>query len=377
MKLSELLKLRRRRRALRHMITHARALYNMRRDIVDPGQAERLRTALAQARAARRGTADDIESAGERLSRAAGEWPTLHRNGWTENFEVLVVALGVAMAFRCYFFQPFKIPTGSMQPTLYGIHSREQATLGFFDKPGLKIAKWLVTGEWYREVRVTTGGRVNPLYHDDSKPGYRAFAVAKRRYFVPADAVDREELRVDRTRNVQPGALLWSGVVKAGDHLFVNRVAWNFRAPRRGEVMVFSTRDIPGLPPGTHYIKRMVGMPGETVAIRPPEVLINGAPVVDPDTIGRITRKERLGAWAPQYLGYQLIGGEASVDFEPALRREGDQVALGGAEYYAMGDNTGNSRDSRYWGPVPEANLLGPAAVVYWPFTSPRWGRIR
>jgi signal peptidase I len=41
-----------------------------------------------------------------------------------------------------------------------------------------------------------------------------------------------------------------------------------------------------------------------------------------------------------------------------------------------MGDNTGHSADSRYWGSVPERNLLGPACLVYWPFTSPRWGLI-
>ena len=51
-------------------------------------------------------------------------------------------------------------------------------------------------------------------------------------------------------------------------------------------------------------------------------------------------------------------------------------MTLKADEYYAMGDNTGNSRDSRYWGPVPERNLLGPACLVYWPFTSPRFGRI-
>ena len=52
-------------------------------------------------------------------------------------------------------------------------------------------------------------------------------------------------------------------------------------------------------------------------------------------------------------------------------------MTLKADEYYAMGDNSFNSFDSRYWGPVPERNLLGPATVVYWPFTSPRFGWIR
>jgi signal peptidase I len=52
-------------------------------------------------------------------------------------------------------------------------------------------------------------------------------------------------------------------------------------------------------------------------------------------------------------------------------------VLLSPGFYYAMGDNSFNSFDSRYWGPVPERNLLGPASVVHWPFTSPRWGWIK
>ena len=59
------------------------------------------------------------------------------------------------------------------------------------------------------------------------------------------------------------------------------------------------------------------------------------------------------------------------------LGSEDDVVKLAGDQYFAMGDNSFNSLDSRYWGPVPEHNLLGPATVVYWPFTSHRIGFIR
>lgn len=402
MGIRQFLALRKARKNLGEMRVHARGLYHMRRDIVPPDDAARLRQAMDEAqRCRRRGDMEEVARARSGLEDALENWAPLHRNGWTENFEVLVVALGVAMAFRCYLFQPFKIPTGSMQPTLYGIHSEPRDGPGLLDKSPLKQLKWLVTGDWYREVRVAAGGQVLPLIGDDSKPGYVAFQVAGRRYHVPSDAVSYQG-RDDRYqavkigdrlftipiyRNVQPredgmiapGAVLWSGIVHSGDHVFVNRIVWNFRRPRRGEVMVFSTQGIRGLPPGTHYIKRMVGLPHESVGIRPPELLIGGTPVTEPYTIGRLVRREKLADWAPPYAGYQVIGTRvppSEITYEPALRTAEDNVTLGAYEYYALGDNTGNSKDSRYWGVVPERNLLGPACVVYWPFASPRFGGI-
>ncbi len=371
--------LRKARKQLKELRSHARTIYHMRRDVVAPEQAGRLHQALQEARRQLRGEAAGVAAAAAALEAELGNWARLHRNGWAENFEVLLVALGVAMAFRCYFFQPFKIPTGSMQPTLYGIHSEECAAPTALDRHPFKALKWLITGSWYREVRVTAGGQVQVVPFDDRKPGYTALQVSGRRYYVPSDAVvvRRNVLNVDSQGRVAAGALLWSGLVHAGDHLFVNRILWNFRRPQRGEVMVFVTSDIPGLPPGTHYIKRMAGLPHETIAIRDPELLINGEPVTEPYTIGRVVRREKLADWAPAYAGYQTIGAVGSgVDYEPALRTATDSVALGENEYYALGDNTGNSKDSRYWGPVPERNLLGPAAIVYWPFTSPRLGLI-
>jgi signal peptidase I len=296
---------------------------------------------------------------------------------WRSNFEVLVVALSVAMAFRAYFYQPFKIPTGSMQPTLYGIQSREQDAPTLFDRYPLKLAKWLITSEWYREVRVGAGGDVHLVPLDDRKPGYAALRVNGRSYYVPSDAVrERRAVRIGRDGRVSSGAVLWSGVVTAGDFVFVNRWRWHFLRPQRGEVMVFSTQGITGLPPGTHYIKRMCGVPNETLAVRPPDLLINGQAVYEPNAIGRLARREKLAAWAAPYAGYDVIGDAAPAEAPHPIRNPGDSVRLGADEYFAMGDNTRNSRDSRYWGAVPARNLLGPATVVYWPFTSRRWGWI-
>jgi signal peptidase I len=365
------------RKELQELLNHAAAFQAMREDVLSADELARLEEATAAARYARSaGDCGVLRAASEKLTGVLNVlMPPKPLASWRNNFEVLVVALSVAMAFRAYFYQPFKIPTGSMQPTLYGIQSQEVNAPGPFDRLPLKVVKWLGTGAWYREVRVTVGGEVH-LVQDDSKPGFAALRVGGRNYYVPTDAVrDRRAVRVGRDGRVPSGGVLWSGVVTAGDFVFVNRWRWHFFRPRRGEVMVFSTQGIAGLPPGTHYIKRMCGIPNETLAVRPPDLLINGQPVYEPRAIGRLARREKLADWAPPYAGYAVIG-DAAAEAPHPIRNPGDSVQLGDNEYFAMGDNTHNSRDSRYWGKVPARNLLGPATVVYWPLASRRWGWI-
>jgi signal peptidase I len=170
---------------------------------------------------------------------------------------------------------------------------------------------------------------------------------------------------------------LWSGVVRSGDFLFVNRWKWNFCHPKRGEIMVFSTSGINYLQQGTHYIKRMTGLPGDSIQIKAPNLIINGEAVMEPERIGQIARMEKIGDWAPAYAGFNpTMRYEYNMPGK-TLVTESDIVLIPKGFYYAMGDNSFNSFDSRYWGPVPERNLLGPASVVHWPFTSPRWGWIK
>lgn len=383
MSISEFLSLRSKRKKLVAAAGRAESLRRMERHLVSPTEDEALEKAVAAARsiAATARDAASLDSAAAALDAAlSGEgrpWRPLHPHSLAENFEVIVVAVAVAMAFRCYFFQPFKIPTGSMQPTLYGIHVESGSSQALSDRWPLKAVKWLVTGDWYSEVRIGQGGAVS-IERTTVKPGYVTFRVAGNRYHVPAEAVVSQgyidmralrDIRPDGT--IRSGGLLWAGTVKAGDHVFVNRVAWNFRRPRRGDVMVFSTTGINGLPEGTHYIKRMSGLPGEKVQIWPPNLVIDGETITEPASIGRIARREFAGTGEPRYAGYTLITTNANIVAEapiPLCSLE-DAVTLGQGQYYALGDNTRNSRDSRYWGPVPERNLLGPAAFIYWPFS--------
>ena len=179
--------------------------------------------------------------------------------------------------------------------------------------------------------------------------------------------------------HVRAGELLWCGTVKSGDFLFVNRWIWNFRHPRRGEVMIFATTGLDGVQQGTHYIKRMAGLPGETLTMDPPRLVVNGEPVPEEGRLGQIMRREKFSPDAFPYPGFNFSGTDDPRFDVPGrtLAKAGDEVMLGPDEYYACGDNSPASYDSRWWGPVPGKLLRGRAGGVFWPFGSPRWGIIR
>lgn len=392
------------------MLRHCQGVRHMRRDLLSDTVLTRLSAAIDGLTAARRDRAGaSLQEAVARAEEAvAAANPPRALPQMRELAETLVVAFGVAMAFRAYFFQPFKIPTGSMQPTLYGHHSVGRTADGapveptWLDHMPLKPLKWLITGEWYDEIVVREGGSVVVSADRARAPGYVTVAVRGRRHKLPHDAFEAGELRIRDLQRVQETAMadsggtsidilgrgtalrgdrIWSGYRTFGDHVFVNRMKWYFFPPRRGQIMVFSTDGIADLNAGEHYIKRLAGLPGETVGMRPPFLTVDGREVTAPESVLRVA--ERRAAWpgGPRYLGYKLTG---YAHFPSQVRRmrvrcplgvEGDALTLGADEFLALGDNTANSFDGRYWGPVPRRRLVGPASCIYWPF-SPRWGRV-
>ena len=376
---------------LSQLVRHARTFRSAHVDIMKPADLSFLDERLSSAKTIlKRGTSEEMAEQSSRLNDCLEELdPPKKFSGWRDNFDVLVVAVSVAMAFRAYFYQPFKIPTGSMQPTLYGIHTvsipPEKATLT--DRQPFLFFKWLITGESFQIVRAKATGSISFGNSSASKkPGYTPILIAGIPHYVPNDVVSYNQathevsvgnLKLTYGSRVREGEVIWSGKVISGDFVFVNRWLWNFRHPKRGEVMVFSTNGIRSLAQGTHYIKRMTGLPGETLQVMPPYLLVNGKRTLEPERIAQITRKEKLAPWAPNYAGFNPSGSAAHSIPNGSLVTSEDQVKLTADQYYAMGDNSFNSYDSRYWGPVPERNLLGPASVVYWPFTSPRFGRIK
>jgi signal peptidase I len=155
--------------------------------------------------------------------------------------------------------------------------------------------------------------------------------------------------------------------LEVGDFIVVNKYVYGLRlpvvgskvvdvgAPRRGEVMVF-------VPPhvSKYYIKRVIGVPGDHVRYQNKRLYINGemAPVqyVDQvtDAMGRDIRVYEETLDGQQYRIYQYPG-----------RGQSGEWTLSPGEYFMMGDNRDNSQDSRSWGPVPEANIVGRAAAIW------------
>ncbi len=325
-----------------------------------------------------------------------------------EWLDIFVVSISVAMAFRAYFYEPFHIPTGSMQPTLYGNHSEtcSPAEATFWDKaPGLRWYKWLLTGKMYECFQAPFEGTLmfkpTNTGHYDMRVVNGAQGITSRQMLVPTDVLHPTETGDGPYRQttvqlpnglvpgsyVRAGQVLWSGYVESGDFLFVNRWLWNFRRPRRGDVMIFSTTGIGGLQQGTHYIKRMTGEPGEKLSIVATggseekgdatyELRVNGEKPMTPRRIAQIQNREKWHEKAYPYAGYRPSGRGDYVQPGRTLARPGDEVTLAADEFYACGDNSPSSYDSRYWGPVPAKNLCGIAGGVFWPFLTHRWGPI-
>jgi len=141
-----------------------------------------------------------------------------------------------------------------------------------------------------------------------------------------------------------------------GDHVFVDRLTYRFSSPRRGDLLAFLTQGIAGLPQDQIYVKRILGMPGERLEIHDGAAFVNGTPLTEKDRIPPI-----------RFTTGEPVGQSESVS------RASYEVAQG--TYFVVGDNPGNSLDSRQFGCVPLPNIYGKVTAIYYPFS--RAGRPR
>jgi len=181
-----------------------------------------------------------------------------------------------------------------------------------------------------------------------------------------------------------------------GDFLFVNKLLYGaevplihkrlpaIREPRRGDILVFDSVEEP-----LKVVKRLIGVPGDTLAMDNGQLYRDGKPVAepwvirtDPNANADAYQRERMRRWQIPH----LVAGVKPDTYRPDLNNWGP-IVVPADSFFMMGDNRDGSYDGRYWGFLPRANVRGRPLIVYYsydgstykplPFlTNIRWGRI-
>ncbi len=363
----------------RLLIRHAEKLLRYRNDVLSESTIADLKTQIERVRKA----LDDrdekaVTAESEKLHTLYTQHlPTPKDAAWRENVEVILVAIVVAIGIRSYFLQPFKIPTGSMQPTLNGIIGHPTTD----PAPNLlrQVGEYFVLGRNYIDVVSAEDDRVEQVM-----PKKYAFfftfsrIICERQTYLVYAAPDtlRQDFKVLPGNRYKKGDVIARGPIDTGDQVFVDKFSYNFVKPPRGDVFVFRTEGIFGIPEDPEsgapfFIKRLSGLPGDTLRIDPPLLYVNGK-IAEGFGFERVMSAKLFtdhhSSGTPPYRGY-APGRDYLADPTKTY-------TVAAHHYFAMGDNSYNSYDSRWWGPAPEENLVGRGLFVYWPFTW-HWGLIR
>jgi len=126
-----------------------------------------------------------------------------------------------------------------------------------------------------------------------------------------------------------------------GEYILTNKIEYKLKDPSRGDVVVFKSPRNKEI----DYIKRVIGLPGDTVSLNDNALFVNGEKVDEP------------------YLASDV------VIFGGSYLREGEEIVVPEGMYFVVGDNRPHSSDSREFGPVPKEDFIGKALLRYWPFS--------
>ncbi len=417
----------------------AERVHHFRRDQLTAAQTQKLQatTADLKMRLKERVDASNLKLAIEKLEGALREVGGRHYpvSSLVENVEFFLVAAIVILGLRAYFVQPFKIPTNSMWPTYYGMtHElyRDGESPGLFGRVGRLLAlgathyeaKAPADGEvlvpavqvgrnYYRVLGSERSGRTLGVFPTMRKEYTFSVAGSLAKVDVPADfdfdsvleekfagskgglseflqrrvreagpTLESSAMTITYGGRTQEVRVYWVPVgqsvhrgepivsfdIRTGDLLFVDRISYNFVRPKVGQGFVFRTDNIvsPSMETPTgeqirqYYIKRLSGAPGDVLEIKPPALWRNGQPITGAAAYDKNAHREGI------YPGYTNTG----------LLAAGQTVTVPEHDYFALGDNSPRSADSRYWGFVPEKDVVGRPLFIYYPLTS-RWGLAR
>ena len=370
----------------RLFLKNARKLLHYKRDLWDAKAVSDFEQQLHLLSTAIRGRDERlVGEAAHALDAMVGKFSPVAKNAaWRENCEVFLVAIVIAIGIRTYFLQPFTIPTGSMQPTLNGIIGHPTP-----NEPPPNILRRVVDFVWRGRNYIDAVSQTDDMIVGmEEVKRFRFFTFTKligekQSYtvWVPLDTL-RSQFNVDAMRQYRAGEVIARGWIDAGDHVFVDKMTYNFRAPRRGDVFVFNTKGIPTQEnrrnpdgPSQFYIKRLAGLPGDMLRIDPPNLYINGELAKGPAFL-------RVMAAQGGYHGYSNGPAMPGSNGPQILGRFGilgnpdDPLHLSEGNYFALGDNSYHSSDGRDWGFVPQQNIMGRGLFVYLPI-APHFGFIK
>ncbi|MFM1945367.1 MAG: Signal peptidase [Verrucomicrobiota bacterium] len=378
---------------------HVERMVRAQRDLLPEGHAERVREAVREVRrVAASGDLKELDGVLENLEKVVQKHLRPYPSpAWRENIEVLLVTGAVVLALRTFFVQPMAIPTGSAQPTLWGIVSTNLKEEPDAVVPGA-LRRWTVDKWWHGISYLHVVARADGALRDLGRASLvfpfikkQTLTVGDQRYTVYfpssfSSVQDQarnagDDLRIGRV--YRKGEPIVSLKVVAGDHLFVNRMIYNFRPPHRGEIIVFSSAGMPALIQDTHYIKRLVGLPGERVQIGNDRHLIIDGKRLDASTPGfenvysfdpsRPPRRDEYSGHVNNFVARQAIPPGYQRNIAPLFDDENSVYVVPPKRYLPMGDNTMNSHDGRAWGAFPQEQLVGRSSFVFWPI-SERFG---
>lgn len=420
------------RRRAENLLLCAEKVFRYRGDLFDADARERFDSAVSAVKNALAGTPPDAATLAETADALEH---FLCKNGGTifpqrkipEWVELIVVAALLAGGIRAFFVQPFKIPTNSMFPTYNGM------TAEICDETQNPVAQWAerifrsasfyafaspVSGEILIPLKSSPAGGIalpQPEKDGDTgtivSPGKDIFKLLVREnsgriatlpiavprdfplssvflktFFpqtenlpVPENArwnfalnaadvthLPNGEIALRTGKNVRAGENVLNFKILGGDMVLVDRVSYHFAEPARGDPFVFRTRDIPGLNNiELYYIKRLAGKPGDLLRVRDKKLLVNNVPADSAEAF----KLNNAPTPEKKYYGYLPTSGAPSI-YNWQLTRD---FRVPEKYFFALGDNSANSYDSRGWGGVPENAVVGKALFILYPFSA-RWG---